>query len=205
MSISALLSRASRKPVHGQVLRPRVNLVFQRIWRRDPSVAKSDVVWALVEKMLHGDSNAAVILSDLIGNGITTGSTRFERITRKAWTRFGRTTPAAVQPGAFAAVTPGRSVVLFGIKKEYKTSDPPAGAMRGYLRRFKVGDTAEYNSYNLVYLGKITKITAKQITIVHYPSQAQSRKSVFDVETFNSKNYDLDVEKAVKRNQEWSD
>ncbi len=160
-------------------------------------------MWALVERMMSGDTPAAVLLTQVIDEGVsTTSGTRFEKITRKAWKRFGKVNPAVVREGAFAAVTPGRSIVLFGIKKEYKRSDPPEGVMRGYVRRFKIGDTAEYNAYNLVYLGKVTSITAKTVTVKHPHGP---RKSVFDIETFNSKNYDLDVAEVVKRNSEWTD
>ena len=153
--------------------------------------------------MMAGDSNAAIVLNDLIEEGVEGGSTVFEKITRRGYKRFGKEHAAVVQPGAFAAITPGRSIVLFGVKKEYKRSDPPGGVLRGYMRRFAIGDTAEYDSYNLVYLGKITAITPKRVTVDK--GHGRQAKAVMDVETFNSKNYDLDVEAAIKRNQEWSD
>jgi hypothetical protein len=211
MSIQSLLARASRKTLHGRALRRTASRdlsagVRARLrGRRDPSkLASSDAVWHLVEQMMMGDGNAAIVLSDLIGGGLTAGHTRFERITRKAWKLHGHAHPAVVQAGAFAAVTPNRQIVLFGIKREYRRSDPPAGVMRGYLRRFKIGDIAEYAAFNLVSLGKITAISAKRITVAR-GGESSYRKAFFDVETFNSKNYDLDVAAAIKRNQEWSD
>lgn len=66
---------------------------------------------------------------------------------------------------------------------------------------FKVGDLAEYDSYNLSYLGKITKITDKCVTIE--PEYTGGTKRL-DLHTFMWRNHDFDLEKTRKDNLETS-
>lgn len=69
---------------------------------------------------------------------------------------------------------------------------------------FRVGDTAEYDSYNLKYLGEITKITQKAITIVAYKgtqSETAHRLSLYE---FCWRNDDFDLEKVRAENAETS-
>lgn len=196
-----VVSRRRKRPVLGRPVPKRVGSARRRT-ARDRS---SDDVWQLVEQMMEGGdagAAAALVLDDVIEEGVRSSSkTRFLKVTRKGGQRFGKKFPAEVVPNHYAAVTPGSSVVLFGLEKKYPKGAASARLV-GYIRRFRIGDTAEYDSYNLVYLGKIKKITDKQITIEH---PYGDRRSVFDVATFDRKNYDLDVEAAVKRNQDWSD
>ena len=68
---------------------------------------------------------------------------------------------------------------------------------------YRVGDLAEFDSYNLSYLGRIVSITEKTVVIDterSYESKTR-RLSVYD---FCWRNYD-GVEKKVKSNREWMD
>lgn len=202
MSLTRLLSAASRKPVQGRALHWRRG---RKGVRRDPSGKhSSDRVWSLVEQMMNGDADAATVLSDVIEEGVSGGKTIFVPITLRATKRFGRVTPASVKPGAFAAITPGRSIVLFGVHKVYPKGSPTP-QMRGYMRRFAIGDMAEYDSYNLVYYGPILTITPKTVTISKDRGGRRDEKASLSIERFNQKNYDFDLSLARRRNNEWSD
>jgi hypothetical protein len=193
----------SGKPTIGRALR-RARLSRVRT-SHDRDRHTSDDVWALLEGVLAGDADAALVMDDLIEEGVSSGSTHFVKITRKARKLYGRVTPAEVVPNAYAAITPGRQIVLFGMnKKKWKAGDPPGGVMRGYVRRFKIGDEAEHGSYNLVYTGPVTKITLKTVAVSR-KDIGDSRGRVFDIESFSDRNWDFDVEAAAKQNRGWSD
>ncbi len=66
---------------------------------------------------------------------------------------------------------------------------------------FKVGDTAEYDSYNLHYLGEIVKITDKGVTIRPQYSQRTKR---LDLHTFAWRNHDFDLERIAAANHDTS-
>jgi len=227
--------RALRDRHHRRRLRRRSS-------RRDPAGFgrhTSDTIWALVEKMLEGDAEAALVLNDAIEEGVSSGKTTFMKIRSGGYYKHvggqvvkGRRVGATrtlvegsdkVQEGQFAAVTPGRQIVLFGVTERWEQGPitghrrpevlgrpavpiygPGRHAKKGYLSRYKIGDTAEYDAYNLVYFGKITSITAKRVTIDK--GSHHSRKAVLTIEGFNSKNWDPEnVTKGLKRNREWSD
>ena len=155
-------------------------------------------MWRLVEQMMQGDADAAVVLTDLIQEGVRAGDTQFVQIARRAYKRQGRTFPEEVKPNAFAAITPGRSIVLFGMNRNNRDY-----VMKGYMRRFRVGDVAERGSYNLVYMGPIRSITPKRVTIED--DERTGRTKSLDIEQFHSMNWDFDLERAKKQNREWTD
>ena len=69
---------------------------------------------------------------------------------------------------------------------------------------FRVGDIAEYDSYNLRYLGEITKITQKAITVVSHKGssiEATHRLSLYE---FCWRNDNFDLEAARAENAETS-
>ncbi len=209
MSIRTLLSRASRKPLRGRPLLRRARATTAGARRRgvsrDPARRShsSDTIWALVERMMGGDADAALVVSDAIEEGVQSGTTKFVKITRKAWTRKGHTTPAFVKPGMFAAITPGSSIVLFGMERQFRGGQP-GGVMVGYLRRFRMGDQAEYGGYNLTYYGPIVSITAKQVRVAKR-SEGRREVAAMDIEAFSSMNREFDLDVARKRNANWSD
>ncbi len=63
-------------------------------------------------------------------------------------------------------------------------------------RTFKVGDTVQYDSYNLIYLGQIIKIGPSTVT-VNTDLRDNVRMNLFD---FTRKNLKLDLEKIKKYN-----
>ena len=70
------------------------------------------------------------------------------------------------------------------------------------VNRFNLGDEAEYNSYNLIYTGPITKITEKTIQITAYPGTRNERKYNLDLNTFCWRNEKFNAAKVAKYNQE---
>jgi len=68
-------------------------------------------------------------------------------------------------------------------------------------RTFKVGETVEYDSYNLRYLGVITNITDKRVTV--QPRYGAGAKSM-DLYGFAWRNYNFNLEQAVEENHQTS-
>lgn len=66
---------------------------------------------------------------------------------------------------------------------------------------FRVGDLAEYDSYNLHYLGTIEKITDKCVTIKPRYNNRVRRLSLYE---FMWRNRNFDLEAITRRNAETS-
>ena len=93
-----------------------------------------------------------------------------------------------------AEIVPGKSIRIFG---QYGNC---CNGPQGFDMTFNVGDPAEYGSYNLTYVGKITAIGMKTVTI------ADGRKvKRLDLNTFCWRNWDFDLEAIAKKNSEWND
>jgi hypothetical protein len=80
--------------------------------------------------------------------------------------------------------------------------DSKAGISAG--TKLAVGDLAEYDSYNLSYTGKITKITEKCVTIVAYPGSTIETTHRLDLNTFCWRNWDFNAAETAARNAETS-
>ena len=69
-------------------------------------------------------------------------------------------------------------------------------------KTFKVGDMAEYDSYNLSYYGEIVAITEKSVKIkARYGGQMY----MLCIHDFIWRNHNWSLEKATKNNNEWYD
>jgi hypothetical protein len=88
-----------------------------------------------------------------------------------------------------AEIVPGESIRIWG---DY--------CAKSYEQNFKIGDEAEYNSYNLRYTGEIVGIGAKTVTIKHYPGSDEVTQ--LDLETFCWRNYAFDSEAIAAQNNE---
>ena len=90
-----------------------------------------------------------------------------------------------------AEIEHGKSIRLYGYHqhKEFNIT-------------FNIGDIAEYDSYNLKYMGKIVKITANTVTIDgKNTGVGNKRLSLYE---FAWRNYDFDLEKISAQNHETS-
>lgn len=99
---------------------------------------------------------------------------------------------------------------ILGVR--YRASDPVYDFANGphavaFDRTFKVGDQAEHGSYNLSYYGPIDSITEKSVMIAdrHRNGNAKAKRYRFTIEQFVSRHWNWTIEKAHKRNSEWSD
>ena len=130
--------------------------------------------------------------------------------------RFGTVYPGKAVEGHRATIVPGKSITLHGYEKScrYVPAKPGETATQGkyvakpvglYSNHFELGDWAEVHSYNLVYTGRIRKITAKTVTIIEYEDSAHPRTYRLSIADFDRKNWDFDAVAAAKRNSEWSD
>jgi len=99
------------------------------------------------------------------------------------------------KPGEWAEVVPGESIRLFGAKKSMTTE---AGFI-AYETKFEIGDTAEYDSFNLSYTGKIVSITAKTVTI---QPPLNDKKRRLKIDTFQWRNWDFDAAETARKNSE---
>lgn len=116
------------------------------------------------------------------------------------WTKFGHTHAGRVDVGQHAEITVGVSIRLFGSYKSYPYNKELSRSVEtdvAYDRTFAIGDTAEYDSYNMHYLGSVTAIGEKTITITD--GSKVRRLSIFD---FAHRNHDLDLEAISARNSD---
>lgn len=88
-------------------------------------------------------------------------------------------------------VAPGKSVRLWGTETNHVNGPVE------YDRVFEIGDTAEYGSYNLIYLGQITNIGAKTVTIEDHGTRRRLK-----LEEFSWRNRMLDLDKIAEQNQD---
>lgn len=118
--------------------------------------------------------------------------------------RHGVTHEGKVDVGHHAEIVPGESITLFGMDDMVLTAANNNGSRvlytkSPYSKTFKVGDLAEYHSYNLIYLGRIVSITAKGVTI-----EDERTRYRLDVHGFSTKNRDFDLERIKRHNHETS-
>jgi hypothetical protein len=68
------------------------------------------------------------------------------------------------------------------------------------MKRFEVGDEAEYDSFNLSYTGPVVSIGAKTVTLKTSGGITKRLKA----EEFGWRNWDFDATKTARRNAEVS-
>lgn len=111
-------------------------------------------------------------------------------------TRFGRKYEGSVLKDTVVEIEPGKSITIMRVVAH----GPEEGQL--VTKKFEIGDTAEVGSFNLVYTGKIRKITDKTITVVEYENSSQPRTYRFSIYNFASRNWDFDADEAARRNHE---
>lgn len=70
---------------------------------------------------------------------------------------------------------------------------------QAFDKTFKIGDYAEYDSYNLSYFGKIVSITDKSVTIEERYGSTPRRHRL-KLSQFTWRNYDFDVDAKQAEN-----
>lgn len=67
-------------------------------------------------------------------------------------------------------------------------------------KTFKIGDRAEYDSWNLKYTGEIVAIGEKTVTIDTYPGSNNSERKRLDLHTFSWRNWNYNSGKIAEHN-----
>jgi hypothetical protein len=114
----------------------------------------------------------------------------------RKWHKTNGTLPTNSQGVYNADVLPGHSIRIYGTMTNHVKGP------QEFDKVFKVGDRAEYNSWNLIYVGTITKIGEKTVTIKHYDHSAEV--TMLDLFSFADKNWDFDAIRIQKHNSEES-
>jgi len=65
---------------------------------------------------------------------------------------------------------------------------------------FELGDTAEYDSYNLKYTGKIVKITNKVVSITRYPGSNMAKTYRLSLYEFCWRNFKFNAVETAQYN-----
>jgi len=121
---------------------------------------------------------------------------RIENISSKPRKSNGVVHPPEVKTGQHVEVTPGVSIRLFGHNPNHIS-----GGL-DYDVTYRIGDEAEYDSFNLSYHGRITKISAK---CVYIWNDMYNKESRLDLYKFSWRNHNWNLAKAVKETLEWMD
>lgn len=117
----------------------------------------------------------------------------------KPWKRGGELHQATITDDLNAEIVKGKTIRLFGTYRSCFSR----GDEKTFDRTFKIGDLAEYDSYNFSYHGTIVAIGEKTVSIRAYDNDKHVKR--LDLYTFTWRNWDLDLEKAAKRRSDWSD
>jgi hypothetical protein len=107
-----------------------------------------------------------------------------------------------VGPVRAAVVEVGKSVRIVSTEVTYGAGGEGAGCVQE--RIFRLGDQAEYDSFNLVYYAPVKSISAKTVVIDRKGDRGGSDARL-TLAKFVEKNHDFDLAKAKKRNDEWTD
>lgn len=98
----------------------------------------------------------------------------------------GRKYEGRVDDNANVDVIPGESIRLYGDDGYYE-----------YDKTFKIGDTAVYGRFNLIYTGEIVSIGAKTVTVKPCVGGKLKRMRIYD---FNWRNRAFDLESIEAHN-----
>lgn len=161
-------------------------------------MTKTAAIESLFATLLTGDTSVLPELDAAIGDGFSEGGKVFMPIVQRGYKRGSHVVGPKRVPARYAVVTPGKSIRLVGLA--YPGKGDMAGDQRAYDRTFSIGDTAEYDSFNMSYHGEITSIgKGGNVTVAHPYSKRSTR---LDAEQFTWRNYDLDLAAAAQRNHD---
>jgi len=114
---------------------------------------------------------------------------------------------ASKRHGTVYPASPTDYFVFFGnfVKGGYDSITIHKAQRDGSVKQgvtLRVGDEAEYDSYNLSYTGTITKITEKCVSIVAYPGSSNARTHRLDLNAFCWRNFDFNAAETARKNSE---
>ena len=122
---------------------------------------------------------------------------KFKRVHTKQYKRFGKV-HLPVPTEFEVKIVPKQEITIRQIPEDgrYKWKSDITE------RTFHVGDWAEYDSWNLHYLGQIVAITDKTVTIIDYPNSNSPRKRRLDLHTFCWRNFNRSIDEKRAANSE---
>lgn len=118
--------------------------------------------------------------------------TEVKDVQPKARILYGRKYEPTNTQGTYNAEITKTSIRIFGTMTNH------VNGTQSFDRTFKLGDGAEYNSYNLKYVGTITQIGQKTVTIKHYEHSTTVTR--LDLYSFIDRNWDFDSEAIARHN-----
>jgi hypothetical protein len=169
-------------------------------------MAKVATIETLFAQLLDGDSSVIPVLEDAILEGVEdAGKAVYSLVIQKGYKRGSNVVEPSKVEARFTVVVPGKSIRIVGLaypKGNYAQCRTVPGADHhgAYDRTFAIGDTVEYDSFNFSYHGAIKSIGAGgNVTVAH---EHGSRSTRLDAAQFTSRNWDLDLAEAGRRNSE---
>lgn len=135
-----------------------------------------------------------------VGNMIAVRNVQY-----KSRRRGGVVRPGDVRKGHHLDVVPGVSVRVFGSDVRvvgHGPGKPCTQEVKSYDTTFKIGDTASYGSYNLVYLGTIVAITKTMVVIEERVDSTRTKRHNVDFATFSMRHDFWDLEAIHRRNHD---
>ncbi len=156
-------------------------------------MSRAAVVEALIAQLLAGDCSVIPVLDDAVLE--TPG---YLLIVRPSWTLHGHVHPETREIGRYAYVSTRKPIASIRIMgRAWRGVEGP------YDRTFVVGDMVEHHSFNLSYHGRIKSISASSV-VVATPNHGHTKTRRLTLDTFTSRNWDLDLNAAAARNLETS-
>lgn len=121
---------------------------------------------------------------------------RIENIQPKSYKKFGVIhKPSNGNDTVYhAEIIPGKSIRIFG------TYGNHINGPQTFDKTFKIGNSAEYDSYNLKYTGPIVKISKASVTINGKDTMRGNKR--LDLNTFCWRNWDFNAGKIAANNNE---
>ena len=126
----------------------------------------------------------AVVMPEPSGSGIL-----YQDVKARDWTSHGVKHEGERSIGHHVEIVPRQSIRLFGIETNRY------GGPLAYDVTYRIGDTVSYDSYNLTYLGTITGIGKKTVTVEHHGGRRR-----LDLSEFSWRNRTLDLLEVAERN-----
>lgn len=115
-------------------------------------------------------------------------------IVPRPFKRGGISFPRENTQGTYHAETSKGQIRIHGVCTNHVNGPQP------FDRIFKIGDAAEYDSWNLKFVGNIVAIGPKTVTVKHYHNSANvTRLSLYE---FVDRNWDFNEERHAKYNAE---
>lgn len=128
-------------------------------------------------------------------------------VKQKDYTHFGKTHEGEVNQDMNADIMKGQWIRIYGISNGLVKYDKETKASTHYKvaydKTFKIGDTAEYDSYNTSFTGKIVAIGEKTVTISK--GHGERSNAQLDLYTFIRRNWDYDAERIAEERANYYD